>query len=138
MRVPSFVLLVAAASCLVMAASDVLAAPVQSAAKAGAAATRPMAERIKDLASVAGVRSNQLVGYGLVVGLDGTGDAQVVLQYARAVTDGVFACPAARMAGAQSAVAPVYAYQFDDPDAVAPESKRAALSSSGYGMQRPP
>lgn len=32
------------------------------------------AERIKDLASVAGVRANQLVGYGLVVGLDGTGD----------------------------------------------------------------
>jgi flagellar P-ring protein FlgI len=32
------------------------------------------AERIKDLASVAGVRSNQLVGYGLVVGLDGSGD----------------------------------------------------------------
>jgi flagellar P-ring protein precursor FlgI len=32
------------------------------------------AERIKDLASVQGVRSNQLVGYGLVVGLDGTGD----------------------------------------------------------------
>lgn len=32
------------------------------------------AERIKDLTSVAGVRSNQLIGYGLVVGLDGTGD----------------------------------------------------------------
>jgi flagellar P-ring protein precursor FlgI len=32
------------------------------------------AERIKDLASVQGVRNNQLVGYGLVVGLDGTGD----------------------------------------------------------------
>jgi len=32
------------------------------------------AERIKDLADVAGVRDNQLVGYGLVVGLDGTGD----------------------------------------------------------------
>lgn len=32
------------------------------------------AERIKDLAAVAGVRSNPLVGYGLVVGLDGTGD----------------------------------------------------------------
>ncbi|MEM1436520.1 MAG: flagellar basal body P-ring protein FlgI [Pseudomonadota bacterium] len=31
-------------------------------------------QRIKDLASVAGVRSNQLFGYGLVVGLDGTGD----------------------------------------------------------------
>jgi len=32
------------------------------------------ADRLKDIASVAGVRSNQLVGYGLVVGLDGTGD----------------------------------------------------------------
>jgi flagellar P-ring protein precursor FlgI len=32
------------------------------------------AERIKDLATVAGVRGNQLIGYGLVVGLDGTGD----------------------------------------------------------------
>jgi flagellar P-ring protein precursor FlgI len=32
------------------------------------------AERIKDLATVAGVRGNQLVGYGLVTGLDGTGD----------------------------------------------------------------
>ena len=32
------------------------------------------AERIKELASIQGVRNNQLVGYGLVVGLDGTGD----------------------------------------------------------------
>lgn len=32
------------------------------------------AERIKDLASIAGVRSNQLVGYGLVVGLPKSGD----------------------------------------------------------------
>lgn len=32
------------------------------------------AERVKDIASVQGVRNNQLVGYGLVVGLDGTGD----------------------------------------------------------------
>lgn len=32
------------------------------------------AERIKDVASIAGVRSNQLIGYGIVVGLDGTGD----------------------------------------------------------------
>lgn len=35
------------------------------------------AERIMDLASIQGVRSNQLVGYGLVVGLDGTGDQTV-------------------------------------------------------------
>jgi len=33
-----------------------------------------LAERVKDLASVAGVRQNQLVGYGIVVGLNGTGD----------------------------------------------------------------
>ncbi len=33
-----------------------------------------LAERIKDIASIAGVRSNQLLGYGLVVGLNGTGD----------------------------------------------------------------
>ena len=35
------------------------------------------AERIKDLASIAGVRDNALLGYGLVVGLDGTGDQSV-------------------------------------------------------------
>lgn len=33
-----------------------------------------LAERIKDLATLAGVRTNQLIGYGLVVGLNGTGD----------------------------------------------------------------
>lgn len=32
------------------------------------------ATRIKEVAAIQGVRSNQLVGYGLVVGLDGTGD----------------------------------------------------------------
>jgi flagellar P-ring protein precursor FlgI len=38
------------------------------------AAAAAQAERVKDLASVQGVRQNQLVGYGLVVGLAGTGD----------------------------------------------------------------
>ncbi|MDB5805672.1 MAG: flagellar P-ring protein FlgI [Betaproteobacteria bacterium] len=38
------------------------------------AAGQARAERIKDVASVQGVRDNQLIGYGLVVGLDGTGD----------------------------------------------------------------
>ncbi|MCF6194653.1 MAG: flagellar basal body P-ring protein FlgI [Kangiellaceae bacterium] len=32
------------------------------------------AERIKDITSIQGVRENQLIGYGLVVGLDGTGE----------------------------------------------------------------
>ncbi|MBX9753448.1 MAG: flagellar basal body P-ring protein FlgI [Pseudomonadaceae bacterium] len=37
-------------------------------------ATGAQAERLKDLASIQGVRANQLLGYGLVVGLNGTGD----------------------------------------------------------------
>jgi flagellar P-ring protein precursor FlgI len=40
----------------------------------GILSSTAQAERIKDLAQIAGVRDNQLVGYGLVVGLDGTGD----------------------------------------------------------------
>jgi flagellar P-ring protein precursor FlgI len=40
------------------------------------------AVRIKDMADLKGVRTNQLVGYGLVIGLDGTGDgdAQMTVQ----------------------------------------------------------
>jgi len=38
-------------------------------------------ERIRDLASVAGVRENQLIGYGVVVGLDGSGDAANQVQF---------------------------------------------------------
>ncbi|QHS10011.1 flagellar basal body P-ring protein FlgI [Sinimarinibacterium sp. NLF-5-8] len=48
-------------SVIILTFAALLSAPVQ-------------AERIKDLASIEGVRSNQLIGYGLVVGLDGTGD----------------------------------------------------------------
>jgi len=40
--------------------------------------TTAVADRIKDLTTVAGVRSNQLIGYGLVVGLNGTGDGGAV------------------------------------------------------------
>ncbi|GAB6196965.1 flagellar basal body P-ring protein FlgI [Lysobacter xanthus] len=39
------------------------------------------AERIKDLARIAGVRGNPLVGYGLVVGLDGSGDRTSQTQF---------------------------------------------------------
>ena len=38
------------------------------------AVPQAQAERIKDMAQIQGVRTNQLVGYGLVVGLDSTGD----------------------------------------------------------------
>lgn len=39
------------------------------------------AERIKDLSSVQGMRDNQLIGYGLVVGLDGSGDSVGQVSY---------------------------------------------------------
>ena len=38
-------------------------------------------ERIRDLATVSGVRMNQLIGYGVVVGLDGSGDATNQVQF---------------------------------------------------------
>ena len=37
-------------------------------------ATSALATQIKELANIVGVRDNQLIGYGLVVGLNGTGD----------------------------------------------------------------
>jgi len=39
-----------------------------------------LADRIKDLTSVAAMRTNQLIGYGLVVGLNGSGDGADVAQ----------------------------------------------------------
>jgi flagellar P-ring protein precursor FlgI len=46
------------------------------AASAGAEDAPQRQARIKDIATVEGVRDNQLVGYGIVVGLHGTGDSQ--------------------------------------------------------------
>ena len=43
--------------------------------------------RIKDIAKVQGVRSNQLVGYGLVMGLDGTGDSNKTLEVLQSVAN---------------------------------------------------
>jgi flagellar P-ring protein FlgI len=43
--------------------------------------------RLKDLVSIEGVRTNQLVGYGLVVGLNGTGDRQQTLFSAQSLTN---------------------------------------------------
>src|SRR5207248_10372686 len=39
-------------------------------------AATPRQARVKDIASIEGIRDNQLVGYGIVVGLQGTGDSQ--------------------------------------------------------------
>ena len=45
-------------------------------ATAAAFATPPRQMRIRDIAEIQGIRENQLLGYGLVVGLQGTGDRQ--------------------------------------------------------------
>jgi flagellar P-ring protein precursor FlgI len=47
----------------------------------------PGAARIKDLVSVEGVRENQLIGYGLVVGLAGTGDRRQTMFSAQSLTN---------------------------------------------------
>ncbi len=43
--------------------------------------TAAQASRIKEVASIEGVRSNQLTGFGLIVGLDGTGDQTTQMPY---------------------------------------------------------
>jgi flagellar P-ring protein FlgI len=45
------------------------------------------AARLKDLASIEGIRDNQLVGYGLVVGLNGTGDKRQTVFSAQSLTN---------------------------------------------------
>jgi flagellar P-ring protein FlgI len=47
----------------------------------------PGAVRLKDLASIEGVRDNQLVGYGIVVGLNGTGDKRQTVFSAQSLTN---------------------------------------------------
>jgi flagellar P-ring protein FlgI len=58
-----------------------LAALLLGLASAVALVAPAHAVRIKEVASVQGVRSNQLTGYGLVVGLDGTGDQTTQMPY---------------------------------------------------------
>jgi flagellar P-ring protein precursor FlgI len=45
------------------------------------------AERLKDIVSIEGVRDNQLVGYGIVVGLNGTGDKRQTVFSAQSLTN---------------------------------------------------
>lgn len=67
------------------------------------------ATRLKDLASIEGIRQNQLVGYGLVVGLNGTGDRRQTVFSAQSLTNmlqrmGVTASPTAIQAKNTAAV----------------------------------
>src|ERR1700757_4694582 len=76
------------------------------------ALTNPLAAegtRIKELVSLEGVRDNQLVGYGLVVGLNGTGDKRQTVFSAQALTNmlqrmGVTVAPSAILVRNMAAV----------------------------------
>lgn len=87
MRIGFWRVKVAAAVLLVTLAPSCLQAEIRAA-------------RIKDLASIEGVRENQLIGYGLVVGLAGTGDRRQTVFSAQSLTNllermGVSAPPSA-------------------------------------------
>ena len=62
-----------------------LAAPIWAAAS-------ERGTRLKDLVTIEGVRSNQLIGYGLVVGLNGTGDRQQTRFSAQSLTNLLHLC----------------------------------------------
>lgn len=64
-----------------MARLLVLAALIVLSAVLGLGAPSARAERLKDLVQVEGARDNQLIGYGLVVGLAGTGDQTTQIPY---------------------------------------------------------
>lgn len=75
-RAPTSICLGGLAAILASAAGPASGAREQEPPAATAAPAAIGTVRIKDIADVQGVRGNQLVGYGLVVGLDGTGDGQ--------------------------------------------------------------
>jgi len=87
--------------------------------------------RLKDIARIEGARSNQLFGYGLVVGLDGTGDSQQTLFTAQSVANMLskfgITVPANRMKVKNVAAVMVTA---DLPPFVRPGSKIDVLISS--------
>jgi flagellar P-ring protein precursor FlgI len=69
----------------------------------------PAATRLKDVVSLEGVRDNQLMGYGIVVGLNGTGDKRQTVFSAQALTNiltrmGVTVAPSAILVRNMAAV----------------------------------
>ncbi|MBS7805575.1 flagellar basal body P-ring protein FlgI [Rhizobiales bacterium TNE-4] len=63
---------------LVLGVMASVATPVLAQQQVAARSQRPdLQDRIKDMVTIGGIRPNQLVGYGLVVGLNGTGDGSV-------------------------------------------------------------
>jgi flagellar P-ring protein precursor FlgI len=80
---------IASALLAAVLALPVLAAPAASTARPAAAAAMPQTrvQPLRNLASVEGVRENPLVGYGLVVGLNGSGDSTQVKYSSQSVVN---------------------------------------------------
>ena len=74
------------------------------------------AERVKDVSMVEGVRANQLVGYGLVVGLPGTGEQSRFTQ--------------------QSFKAMLNGFGITLPDSLKPKIKNVANPGSSEGIMK--
>ncbi len=73
-------------SCLVAGAA--FAAPKAATnARAAAVPAAPATQPLRNLVSVEGVRENQLIGFGLVVGLHGTGDSTQVKSAGQSVSN---------------------------------------------------
>jgi flagellar P-ring protein precursor FlgI len=91
MRIPAAPSIFRIASALLAAALALpaLAAPAASVARAASVDAMPQTrtQPLRNLASVEGVRENPLVGYGLVVGLNGSGDSTQVKYSSQSVVN---------------------------------------------------
>lgn len=94
------------------------------------------AERVKDLTKIEGVRSNQLIGYGLVVGLNGTGDGsgEVTTQSLRSMLSrlGVNILPGVTMQAKNVAAVAIHA----ELPAFAKEGMKIDITLSSVGSAK--
>ncbi|WP_353667425.1 flagellar basal body P-ring protein FlgI [Marinomonas sp. THO17] len=98
------------------------------------------AERLKDIASVQGVRDNQLFGYGLVIGLNGTGDstpftnqsfASMLSRFGVTLPEGVSATSQNVAAVSLTATLPAFAKPGQKIDVTASSIGNASALSGG-------
>src|SRR5690348_8868158 len=75
------------AACVPAARPAAAEAPRAPESAGGANPAGPAPVRLKDLVTVEGVRDNQLIGYGLVVGLAGTGDRRQTIFSTQSLTN---------------------------------------------------
>ena len=108
------------------------------AAQPGAAEAQ---SRIKDIVSIEGVRSNQLVGYGLVVGLNGTGDSVRNSPFTRQSLEGMMERQGVNIRGANLNTKNVAAVMITadlPPSAAALAYRQMALAAARFRLSARP